>query len=293
MSDFIKVDLTHNLYRNKKWKEIKLNKFEKIENIKRKIYTHTGTPHDNMNLYAYDELNIENTQVFLNNDQLCLNDYNVRDNYTIYIQEMNNSSANDIIYNIDDAEKLEKLKHLKYEINEENYNKRQDTFRTFLKKLKDTKKGNITKKEHTDVLNTNVLNTNVLNTNVLNTNVLNTNVLNTNVLNTDVLNTNALNTNAQGTYNNTYDKEVYKVDTRCRIKMGDRRGVLKYIGNLKNNNELYVGIDLDEPLGNSDGMYKNQFLFECKGDKYGYIGHINSIEMGNFPPFDIMNLEEF
>ncbi|CRG99279.1 tubulin-specific chaperone, putative [Plasmodium relictum] len=245
MNDYIKVDLVHNLYKNKKWTEIKLNKFDKIENIKKKIYTHTGTPYDNMNLYAYDELNIEKTQVFLNNDKLCLNDYNVKDSYIIYIQEKSKTFTNDL-YNIDDEENLEKLKHLKYQIKEEDYNKRQDSMRTFLRKLREKKKEENIK----------------------------------------------LNDNNQNAHN-IYDHELYKIGNRCRVKMGDRRGTLKFVGNLKNNSEFFVGVDLDEPLGNSNGFYHNEFLFECKGDKYGYIGNINSVEMGDFPPFDIMNLEEF
>ncbi|GAW80134.1 tubulin-specific chaperone [Plasmodium gonderi] len=257
MNDFIKVDLVHNLYKNKKWREIKLNKYEAIENIKKKIYTHTGTAWDNMNLYAYDELNIENSQVFLSNDQFCLNDYQVKDNYTIYIQEKNNPVPSDIIYHIDDTEQLEKLKHLKYEMKEEDYDKRQDTFRNFIKKIR-SKEG--VNREKNAPVGENYQNVNALNEN---------------------------------TSNNMYDQEIYKIGNRCRIKIGDRRGVLKFIGKLKKGNEISVGVDLDEPLGNSDGTYQKKYLFECKGDKYGYIGNINSIEVGDFPSFDIMNFEEF
>ncbi|CAD2093133.1 tubulin-specific chaperone, putative [Plasmodium vinckei brucechwatti] len=248
MNDYIKVDLIHNLYKNKKWKEIKLNKFDTLNNIKKKIYGHTGTSADNMNLYAYDELNIENTQIFLNNDKLTLNDYGVKDNYIIYIHEINPTFHNDIIYNIDDEQNLEKLKHLKYQINDEDYDKRQDSFRKFIQKIKQNQKNTLLKNQEENIQNSN---------------------------------------------HNLYNQELYKIGSRCRIIIGDRRGTLKFVGHLKNNDIVYVGVDLDEPLGNSDGFYQKKKLFECKGDKYGYIGNINSVEVGDFPPFDIMDFDEF
>ncbi|CAA9987337.1 tubulin-specific chaperone, putative [Plasmodium knowlesi strain H] len=260
MSDFVKVDLVHNLYKNKKWKEIKLNKFESIENVKKKIYTHTGTPHNSMELYAYDELNIENSQVHLSNDNFCLNDYHVKDNYTIYIQDKSNIVPNDIIYHIDDADRLNQLKHFKYEMKEEDYDKRQDTFRNFIKKLR-ARGGGAPQVEATN---------------------------SENYPNGDI------HTNGETLHQNPpYDEQTYQIGNRCRIKIGDRRGVLKFVGKLKKGNEISVGVDLDEPLGNSDGTYQNKFLFECKGSKYGYLGNINSIEVGDYPPFDIMDLDEF
>ncbi|VWU51927.1 tubulin-specific chaperone, putative [Hepatocystis sp. ex Piliocolobus tephrosceles] len=263
MSDYIKVNLMHNLYKDKKWIEIKLNKFDCIEKIKNKIYTHTGTPPDKMTLYAFDEFNVDNTQVALSNCSMCLNDYKVNNNYTIYVHEQNNNlSNNDIIYNIDNEENLEKLKHLKYEISKEEYDKRSKDFRSFLKNMKEKQKS-IKKSESCDSVNDKKNNTNY-------------------------------NNGSDVTIKNIYDKSLYQVGNRCKVKIGDRRGVLKFIGELKNNSkEIFVGVDLDEPLGNSDGTYQNKLLFECKGEKYGYIGNINSIEVGNFEPFNVMDLEEF
>ncbi|CAG9480344.1 tubulin-specific chaperone, putative [Plasmodium vivax] len=261
MSDFVKVDLVHNLYKNKKWREIKLNKFESIENVKKKIYTHTGTPHNHMDLYAYDELNVESSQVHLRNDHMCLNDYQVRDNYTIYVQDKKNAIPNDIIYQMDDDEKLNQLRHLKYEMKEEDYEKRQDTFRNFIKKFRargeaaPSGEGHPNREGHPN---------------------------------------GEIHPNGEDPLHNPpYDEQTYQIGNRCRIKIGDRRGVLKFVGKLKKGNEISVGVDLDEPLGNSDGTYQKKFLFECKGSKYGYLGNINSIEVGDFPPFDIMALDEF
>ncbi|SOV14006.1 tubulin-specific chaperone, putative [Plasmodium sp. gorilla clade G2] len=262
MNEYVQVDFIHNMFKNKTWKEIKLNKFDSIKNIKKKIYTHTGTSYDNMNLYAYDENDIDNTQVFLSNDEYCLNDYNVKDNYIIYIQENNKTyNSDDIIYNLDDEQKLQKLAHLKYTMNDDEYDKRPDNIRNFLKKLREKNK-----------TQTNLYNQQEEGNNKINDN--------------DPI-------NSSNIINNSYDQELYQIGKRCRIKLGDRRGILKFVGNIKNNNDIYVGVDLDEPLGNSDGMYKKTKLFECKGDKYGYIGNINSIEVGDFPPFDIMDMEEF
>lgn len=251
MSEYIKVDLVHNLYKNKVWKEIKLNKFDTIENIKNKIYIHTGTPVSDMKLYAYDYSNVEQTQVFLGDNHRCLNDYNVQDTYIIYIHA-NEGNPSNSIYNIDDEEILKNMKDFKYQISEDAYNKRQNSMRNFLKQLRKKKA------EET-------------------------------VMTQSSTEANSITENAT----KIYDQEMYKIGNRCRVKMGDRRGILKFIGNLKNKTEIFVGVDLDEPLGNSDGTYQKQFLFECKGDKYGYLGNINSIEIGDFPPIDFMNLEEF
>lgn len=251
MTEYIKVDLIHNLYKNKVWKEIKLNKYDTIENIKKKIYVHTGTPYDDMKLYAYDELNIEQTQVFLGDNNLCLHDYNVKDNYIIYVYEQKQSLGD--IYNIDDEYVLEQLKDRKYKISEEAYAKRQDSMRNFLKKIREQKKKETTEQQYSEANN---------------------------------------DTNCTDKSKVTYDTELYKIGNRCRVLIGDRRGVLKFIGHLKNKKEVYVGIDLDEPLGNSDGFYQKDLLFECKGEKYGYLGLLSSIEMGDFPPTDIFNMEE-
>lgn len=266
MAEYIKVDLIHNLHKNKVWKEIKFNKYETIENVKKKIYSHTGTPCDDMKLYAYDDLNIKQTQMFLGDNNLCLNDYNVRDNYIIYVYETGRHLDKDI-YNIDDEQILEQLKDRKYKISEAAYENRQDSMRNFLKKLREQKKKEKQKEEGGEEGKGEEGKNLCLDT--------------IHVASTDVHNTKV------------YDKELYKIGNRCRVTIGDRRGVLKFIGNLKNNDEIYVGLDLDEPLGNSDGFYKKQLLFECKGDRYGYLGLINSIEMGNFPPIDILNMEEF
>lgn len=155
MNAYIKVDLIHNLYKNKKWVEIKLNKFDTLNNIKKKIYGHTGTLTNNMKLYAYNELDIENTQIHLNDNNLSLNDYGVKDNYIIYIHEINPTFHNDIIYNIDDDKNLEKLKHLKYEINDKDYDKRQDSFRKFIQKIKQNKKNISPKNQEENVQNLN------------------------------------------------------------------------------------------------------------------------------------------
>lgn len=270
MAEYIKVDLIHNLHKNKVWKEIKFNKYETIENVKKKIYSHTGTPCDGMKLYAYDDLNIKQTQMFLGDNNLCLNDYNVRDNYIIYVYETGPHLDKEI-YNIDNEQILEQLKDRKYKISEEAYENRQDSMRNFLKKLREQKKKEKHKEEGGAGGESGEGRAGGKN------------------LGLDISD----GTSTHFDNINMYDKELYKIGNRCRVIIGDRRGVLKFIGNLKNNNEIYVGLDLDEPLGNSDGFYKNQFLFECKGDRYGYLGLINSIEMGGFPPIDILNMEEF
>jgi tubulin-specific chaperone B len=45
-----------------------------------------------------------------------------------------------------------------------------------------------------------------------------------------------------------------KVDKRCVVLVGERRGVVKYIGKVAEKAPgFWVGIQLDEPLGDSNG----------------------------------------
>jgi tubulin-folding cofactor B len=45
---------------------------------------------------------------------------------------------------------------------------------------------------------------------------------------------------------------------------------------------FYVGVRLDEPFGDSNGVVKGVKYFECS-DKYGIFVRPNTLEVGDFP----------
>ncbi|CAL6029362.1 Tubulin_specific chaperone B [Hexamita inflata] len=69
-----------------------------------------------------------------------------------------------------------------------------------------------------------------------------------------------------------------KVGDRCQI-VGKRRGTIKFIGDIKDKGQgIYVGIQLDEPLGDCEG----DGFFECPR-KFGTFFNISEVEIGDFP----------
>ena len=55
------------------------------------------------------------------------------------------------------------------------------------------------------------------------------------------------------------ESEALSLGQRCQITVGEARGELKYIGKVAGMGAGYwVGVQLDEPTGNSNGTYKGK-----------------------------------
>ena len=86
-----------------------------------------------------------------------------------------------------------------------------------------------------------------------------------------------------------------KIGDRCQILKTKARGEVKYIGKIPEKAPGYwVGVLLDEPLGNSNGKYILMVINRLKGTtyftaemKYGVFERPSGIEVGDFPPEDI------
>jgi tubulin-folding cofactor B len=51
---------------------------------------------------------------------------------------------------------------------------------------------------------------------------------------------------------------------RCNLNIGQRRGEIKYVGKVKELGPGYwIGVQLDEPSGDSNGSVKGKAYFEC------------------------------
>lgn len=81
-----------------------------------------------------------------------------------------------------------------------------------------------------------------------------------------------------------------KVGDRCRVIsiQGERRGTVRFIGKLQVLDEgenVWVGVEFDEPVGKNNGSIGNTQVFECAA-KHGSFLKPKQVEVGDFPPID-------
>lgn len=78
-----------------------------------------------------------------------------------------------------------------------------------------------------------------------------------------------------------------EVGMRCETgtKRDPRRGVVKWKGRIGDSETIYVGVQLDEPVGKNDGSAKGVRYFECP-DKFGLFVQAHKMEVGDFPEID-------
>lgn len=74
--------------------------------------------------------------------------------------------------------------------------------------------------------------------------------------------------------------------SRCKLSNG-ARGEVKYVGKIMDlGHGFFVGVKLDEPYGDSNGVVKGVKYFEAS-DKYATFVRPNALEIGDFPMLDI------
>jgi len=83
-----------------------------------------------------------------------------------------------------------------------------------------------------------------------------------------------------------------KINQRCKVEPGDRRGEVGFVGFRQTTDGVWIGIRLDEPMGNTDGTDGDKTLFECCGPRYGLWADPDEVEVGDFPPIDPFEMEE-
>lgn len=83
------------------------------------------------------------------------------------------------------------------------------------------------------------------------------------------------------------------VGDRCEITPGERRGTVKFIGEIPEIKAggYWVGVQLDEPSGSNDGSVKGERKFECP-DKYGAFVRGANVAVGDFPERDIFGSDD-
>ncbi|KAH9608160.1 hypothetical protein KSS87_011421 [Heliosperma pusillum] len=83
-----------------------------------------------------------------------------------------------------------------------------------------------------------------------------------------------------------------KVGDRCQVQPGDKRGVVKYVGQAENLGPgFWVGIQYDEPLGKHDGMVRGTRYFDCP-QLHGGMVRPDKVQVGDYPERDLFEEEE-
>ena len=80
-----------------------------------------------------------------------------------------------------------------------------------------------------------------------------------------------------------------KIDDRCQVSPGERRGRVAFVGQIPEIGPgWWVGVVLDEPLGQNDGTFGDKVYFETPGSKYGCVVRGKNLEVGDFPERDCL-----
>lgn len=81
-----------------------------------------------------------------------------------------------------------------------------------------------------------------------------------------------------------------KVGDRCRVIniQGERRGLVKFVGKvqeLDKGEQIWVGVEFDEPVGKNNGTIDGRRIYECKQNHGSFIKP-KQVEIGDFPEID-------
>ena len=88
------------------------------------------------------------------------------------------------------------------------------------------------------------------------------------------------------------EAKTINVGQRCLLGDRTRRGEVKYVGKVADYGYGYfIGVALDELMGDNNRSYKGKKYFECEMN-YGIFVRPNFVKVGDYPPIDEFNAEE-
>jgi len=255
----VKLHVTHSNLKARMF-EIRLDRHMTVERVKEKLRTHTGTGSAFMHLTLLDF----NGQVVadLIQEELKLGYFSPIDGYTIHITDLDPHSmaANG---GLEDVSLVKK-----YEISDEDYNKRDDNFRKWRQqKMAADPSWTMAKeiKQNQDRRNIR-------------------------------LDPNFVPEPAKEKI--TDDEHLadvaagMKVGDRCEVTVGGKRGAVQYVGKIPSIAPgWWIGVLYDEPVGKNDGTVKGQRFFECP-PKYGGFLRPDKLQVGDYPEDDLFASDE-
>ena len=88
------------------------------------------------------------------------------------------------------------------------------------------------------------------------------------------------------------ESKAISVGQRCETNIGARRGEVMFVGKVKGLERGYwVGIKLDEPVGDNDGKVKDKKIFECSA-KFGMFVRPLDLKVGDYPEIDEFDMDD-
>lgn len=248
------LHVSHSNLKKTFFQEIRLDMHMTIERVKHKLEFHAGTSAVSCQLFLLDE----NKQVLAEcEDDKMLGYYSPYDGCTLHIVDLDPHSMSAGGW-LEDTSLVKK-----YEISEEEYNKRENTYRNFkAKKLAEDPNWTYAK---------------------------------------DMAERAAKNPEAaaaaglmpMGAPKPKVEDDDYLKEEAGKIKVGDRceaaggrRGEVMFVGQVAELPKGYwVGVKYDEPVGKNDGSVKGARYFECQ-QSYGGFLRPDLVEVGDFPEDD-------
>lgn len=80
--------------------------------------------------------------------------------------------------------------------------------------------------------------------------------------------------------------------SRCEVNPGGKRGLIRHVGRCQGLPKGYwVGVQYDEPVGKNDGTIKGVKYFDCL-QSYGAFIRPDTVTAGDFPPLDDLFSDE-
>lgn len=235
--ELIRMDIKHNLL-EQRWHDLLFNKDSSIFSAKEKLHKHGAGSVSTMELYLRRGMDT----IFLYDDSKTLREYGAENDMELFVKDLDEFS----MARNGGLEDVSQVK--KFELTEEEYDKKEKTLRAHFKKQKEM------------------------------------GVKFTKNANAGPCGLEGIKEERPETPRNV--DEIYKVGARCECNPGGRRGTVQFVGKLGKKEGTWIGVALDEPSGINDGTYQDKKYFECKGPKYGCFSRHENCNVGDFPELD-------
>ena len=82
--------------------------------------------------------------------------------------------------------------------------------------------------------------------------------------------------------------ELYFIGNRCEVNPGGRRGEIKFFGSIAGLPGSWIGVELDEPLGQNNGEGPDGVKYFQAKPEYGCFAKHYNVNVGDFPVEDFL-----